>query len=402
MPESIMVNSLSEKFNEATLNAFKLLSHSIGVRTFFVGKTTEETYSVLKVFNNNGCLVEEGVSVPIEESYCNMVFRNGHIPVIIDDTSMHPITSQLQLTKAANIGSYLGVPIILGDHSMFGTLCAVDPAPYKFTSADLELMQTLANFIGNAIDLGQAYERILTEEQRVQTELEIAKKVQTSVLPESIDCDNFKAHSFYQSSESLSGDMYSWFQIAPSKYCVIIIDVMGHGVSASLISMSIRSVLRSLITTIIEPELVMQELNRHIYLMFNVHNQTTYATAIYLVVDTVERTVEYVNAGHPYGLLVEGNNSITLLHEGCLPLGIFPDLNAKKGTIYYDEAATLLLYTDGLIDLIDPSIEKGIEILKSLLENQSNSIEVIRDIQTTYINGKVLTDDVCFVALTAN
>lgn len=392
---------ISHKFNEAAHQAFELLSHSIGVRTFFVGKTTDVTFSVVKLFNKNGCIVEEGVSVPIEESYCNMIYRNGHEPVIIEDSSSHPIVSGLGITEAANIGSYLGVPIILEDNSMFGTLCAIDPSPYRFEVSDLELMQTLANFIGNAIDLGKAYERIVIEEHRVQEELMIARKVQTSVLPEPIQSENFHINAYYQSSESLSGDMYSWFQLAPNQYGVIILDVMGHGVSSSLISMSIHSVLRGIITTITEPIEVMKELSRHIYRLFNSNMHSTYATAIYMVIDTLERTIEYVNAGHPYGLLLAGDSQVKLLDEGCLPLGIFPEVNVKKGKISYQESTTVLLYTDGLVDLINFSIQDGIDTLAANVLNQPNSQALTEEIQAKYVDGKTLTDDVCFIAFSA-
>ncbi|EKN66831.1 hypothetical protein P9E76_06590 [Schinkia azotoformans] len=70
MNTSKSLDKISRKFNEATVHAFELLNQSIKVRTFFVGRTTEESFSILKVFSkNDGCTLSEGRTVPIQKSY---------------------------------------------------------------------------------------------------------------------------------------------------------------------------------------------------------------------------------------------------------------------------------------------------------------------------------------------
>lgn len=282
---------------------------------------------------------------------------------------------------------------------MFGTLCAVDPLPHKFDKSDLELMQTLANFIANAIDLGQAYEVILAEEQRVKRELELAKKVQTSVLSEPINLENINIQAYYQSSESLSGDMYSWFEISPNKYGVILIDVMGHGVSAALISMSIRSLLKGLITSISEPIKVIKELNHHIFSLFNSTQQSTYATAVYMVIDTELKTIEYVNAGHPSGLLYLDQKTMNRMDEGSIILGIFPNLKVDKQLFHYNDPSTIMLYTDGLIELINPVINDAIHTVENIIVAEPDNLQLINEIKKKFVNGKTLKDDICLITV---
>ncbi|HHY74382.1 MAG TPA: SpoIIE family protein phosphatase [Bacillus bacterium] len=400
MSNTDTLDKLSTKFYEATVRAFELLNQSIKVRTFFVGRTTEDSYTTLKVFSKiDGCQLTEGRTIPLQESYCNLIFSGKREPLMIEDTSVHPIVSKLAATSRANIGSYLGVPIILEDHTMFGTLCAVDPSAHKFTNDDIEVMQTLANFISNAIELGAAFERILIEEQRVKKELNFAKIVQTSVLSEPVDLENINISAYYQSSDSLSGDMYSWFEIAPNKYGIMLLDVMGHGVSAALISMSIRAVLRGFITNISDPVEVMKELNHHIYYLFNSNDQSTYATAIYIVVDTNLKTIEYANAGHPSGLLLLDGEAITRMEEGCLILGIFPEIQVNKQQFIYKDPSTVLLYTDGIIELITPVVNEGIKELENILTANPNNGGLIEEIQRKYVNGKALKDDVCLISI---
>lgn len=70
MSTSKTLDKISRKFNEATVHAFELLNQSIKVRTFFVGRTTEESFSILKIFSkNDGCNLTEGRTVPIQKSY---------------------------------------------------------------------------------------------------------------------------------------------------------------------------------------------------------------------------------------------------------------------------------------------------------------------------------------------
>lgn len=395
-----MLGKISSKFNEATVHAFELLNHAMKVRTFFVGRTTDESFSILKVFKKiDGCLLSEGNTIPLQESYCNLIYSGRREPLMIEDTSVHPIVSKLDATSRSNIGSYLGVPIILDDNTMFGTLCAVDPSPHKFTEGDIQVMQTLANFIGNAIELGQAFERILIEEERVKRELDFAKKLQTSVLSEPIYSENMNINAYYQSSESLSGDMYSWFEISPNKFGIMLLDVMGHGVSAALISMSIRSLLRGLITTITDPVEVMKELNHHIYYLFNSNQQSTYATAIYMVVDTNLKTIEYVNAGHPSGLLLLDGKTISRMDEGSILVGIFPEINVTKQQIFYKDFSTVLLYTDGIIELINSVGNDSTQVLEKLVVENPNNIELIEEIKKKFVDGKTLKDDVCLISI---
>lgn len=69
MTYSKTIEKLYSKFEETVSEVFKLVSNAIDVKTFFVSRTTEDTFSILNVLNNDGCLIEPGMSLPIEQSY---------------------------------------------------------------------------------------------------------------------------------------------------------------------------------------------------------------------------------------------------------------------------------------------------------------------------------------------
>ncbi|KEO84285.1 hypothetical protein EL26_05830 [Tumebacillus flagellatus] len=71
----------------------------------------------------------------------------------MDDTATHPVAQLYDTKSLGQVGSYLGVPIVLGDGTMFGTLCAIDPEPHAFTERELGAMKHLAQFLGHALEL---------------------------------------------------------------------------------------------------------------------------------------------------------------------------------------------------------------------------------------------------------
>lgn len=73
----------------------------------------------------------------------------------------------------------------------------------------------------------------------------------------------------YLPSFNLAGDMYYWHKIDEDKYAIILLDMMGHGISASLVCMFISSVLRESVKQLVQPDLVIKELNRYMTLLKN-------------------------------------------------------------------------------------------------------------------------------------
>jgi two-component system, sporulation sensor kinase E len=70
---------------------------------------------------------------------------------VINDLNKHPATCDLSIISEANVGSYLGIPIFQRDGVMFGTICAIDPDPYAFSSNEIELMKSLAKILSQVV-----------------------------------------------------------------------------------------------------------------------------------------------------------------------------------------------------------------------------------------------------------
>ncbi|MNO23426.1 Phosphoserine phosphatase RsbP [compost metagenome] len=207
-------------------------------------------------------------------------------------------------------------------------------------------------------------------DQRIQEELKLASLVQNAVLSSPIRDPEVEIDAIYKPSYELAGDLYSWYSLGEGKYAVILLDMMGHGISSALFCMFISSVLKDTVHTYVEPEKVIQELNRR-FIQLHIESKLIqyYFTAIYLVVDTRRKKIDYVNAGHPPAMLFTGNGQAVRLDKIGPPVGLFDGIETDPQTLHYEGPGHLVLYTDGLIDVQEESAEAR----QAWLEEQLNT-----------------------------
>ncbi|MDM5303308.1 SpoIIE family protein phosphatase [Bacillus subtilis] len=182
-------------------------------------------------------------------------------------------------------------------------------------------------------------------------ELELARKTQENSLTEPIVNDQIQIDAYYKASSELSGDLYGFYQIDEHRYGIIILDVMGHGISSALITMSLHPLFQRQITQGLSPVKVMKVLDRHLHSLFqNDEEARHYCTAIYLEIDTARQKIDYVNAGHPPALWQSAGGTQNPLHTTAPPIGMFEDTVFQSSSLSYTEGGRLLLYTDGVMD----------------------------------------------------
>lgn len=247
--------------------------------------------------------------------------------------------------------------------------------------------------------------KIKEAERKLASDLELARQLQKSVLSKPIKNDRIHIDGVYLPSAELAGDMYAWYQIDDSKYGVILFDIMGHGVASSLVSMSISSLLRGIITNSMKPEKLFAELNEHMRLLYrrNGMEHSYFFTAIYVLIDVKEKVIEYASAGHPPGFLISEDRQVQYLDIGCPPVGLLPELTIESGVIPFSGRTQMFLYTDGLSDSIGVSTRENIEKLKELVVSlpdfdSTQLLETVLNKTASKNNG--FDDDVTMVAIT--
>ncbi len=299
---------------------------------------------------------------------------------------------------------FKSIPIIfvtaLGDSNKLAE--AFDAGAMDYVTKPINKIELLAR-IRSALRLKYEKDWHKERDKRFQYELELSKQVQRSVLSLPVDDENVNICAVYEPSSELTGDFYAWYRIGENQYGIILLDMMGHGISSSLVCMFISSVMQDTIKRISDPEQVMHELNRYmnqLYMMNELSNY--YFTGIYLVLDTKLKTIEYVNAGHPPGMVFYDKNQVTLLERSCCGIGFFETIEINKGTLRYEDKVKVVLFTDGLLELMgEGTVENAGKLGESLSEYRDLDLEGLAGKFIPQDNNGDFKDDICLVMITS-
>lgn len=246
---------------------------------------------------------------------------------------------------------------------------ALDAGAIDYVTKPINRIELLAR-IRVALRLKEQKDWHKERDRRVTEELQLAREVQTAVLSQPIEEDRIRINAIYRPSEELSGDLYAWHRIDDNRYGVAVIDAMGHGISSSLVCMFISSILKDAMAKLIEPISVIQELNRRAgQLDFADQLIQYYFTGLYMLVDLVEGTVEYVNAGHPPGMLIRSDGSVEVFKQGGVAIGMFDEMILHKHTLNIRSGERIILVTDGILDLVGDVDEDQMMNFKKQLQS---------------------------------
>jgi sigma-B regulation protein RsbU (phosphoserine phosphatase) len=178
--------------------------------------------------------------------------------------------------------------------------------------------------------------------------------------------------------------------------------MMGHGISSSLVCMFISSVMRDTIKELADPELVIKELNRYMALLHNPGNDHNYYfTGIYLLIDTRQKTIEYVNAGHPEGYVLVDNNALLPIERGSYAVGFFDKIEVKKSVIHYENNMQVLLFTDGVLEALGSDEDVMLNKLQLLASQKWSNIRSPIHLVIPEEHHSGQGDDMCILMIQA-
>jgi serine phosphatase RsbU (regulator of sigma subunit) len=232
------------------------------------------------------------------------------------------------------------------------------------------------------------------EEHRLAVRLQQAITPQASQLVEAVGLDVATRYRPAGPGRLVSGDWYDAVLLPAKQVLLAVGDVAGHGIEAVTGMVSLRNFLRGLAITGAGPGALLGWLNSAAYHLAD----GTYATAICGTYDPGNRTLRWARAGHLPPVVVHRGTARTLaLPEGML-LGTEPDACYEEATISLSPGDALLMFTDGLIERRDQSLDHTLHALTHLASRPVHDIGTFADHLLAH-SASDTGDDACLVAV---
>ncbi len=179
-------------------------------------------------------------------------------------------------------------------------------------------------------------------------ELETARQIQSFILPRNpVDMSDINLAAHYVPMAAVAGDLYDFIKVDEKRLGILVADVSGHGVPASLISSMVKIAVSSQLPHASNPAQVLAGINQ--ILCGKLEND--FVTAGYLFIDTDRQTATYAGAGHPPLLLLRRpEQKIYEYRKNGIVLGQLEDAQYKNIEFSLISGDRCILYTDGIIE----------------------------------------------------
>lgn len=219
----------------------------------------------------------------------------------------------------------------------------------KETLTNMSFIQTLANIIVVAIENKRMTKLGLIQE-RIKKELEVASEMQKLLFPSDLPSNRkMDISAKYTPRHEVGGDYYDFIPLGEEEYIICIADVSGKGIGAAMLMANFQATIRTLFSyQRFELDFLIEELNKKVIRSAKGEKFITFFVAHY---NAVTRKLTYVNAGHNQPFVTNGK-TVTMLDQGSIGLGMLDELPfINQGSLELPPNTTLVLYTDGVIEL---------------------------------------------------
>jgi len=300
----------------------------------------------------------------------------GHVittgaSLIIDDVRLEP---KYVIGREQTL-SEITVPITI-DQSVIGALDVESDKLAAFNKDDLELLEFFADASSISIEKAILHQQILAK-KKLEEQISIAKDVQLSILPSQPPIiDGYDIDAVCIPTHEIGGDYFDYIPIVEEKIGIVLADVSGDGVPAALIMAAFRAMIRNQVRTEEQTTKVMNFLNEQLP---DFCRKRDFITAVYGKLDFAQHIFTYTNCGHNPPIIINSAGSVEVVDEIGPTLNLVQDADYKSTRIKMKSGDSIVLYTDGVIEIFNNDREEfGIERLKNILissaDNTASSI----------------------------
>jgi len=269
--------------------------------------------------------------------------------VITNNTSL--VVPDVRLDKhyiegRSTTSSEIAVPIQMNDRAI-GAVNLESDRLGAYNESDLLVLQFFADAAAIALEKAILHRQIL-EKELLDKQLQMAKDVQTHLLPMSDpQIPGYNIAGVCIPAEKIGGDYYDFLHLVDGKLGIAVADVSGHGISSALVMSAFRSLLRTYTYDKVSPAQIACAVNNRSP-EFTGGNH--FITMAYGLLDPGNDKVTFTRCGHPSPWLLHNNEGSETFRENKPALGIYKDV------VYVDESKRLshgdilVIFTDGVVD----------------------------------------------------
>jgi sigma-B regulation protein RsbU (phosphoserine phosphatase) len=263
--------------------------------------------------------------------------------VATDPRMIYPADGQREgIVSMLSVGmSYKGKPV--------GVLRVYTDHERTFSQLRINLLKAVAAQAAAAIENTRLLNETL-ESEALEKQVRMAAEVQQRMIPQTPpQIPGVELAAVYVPCFELGGDLYDFIPLPYDNVGLVIADVSGKGVPASLIMAAVRASLRAQVDNVYYLDEVIRRLN----VSLNRDSKASeFVTLFYGVLDAKNRRLTYCDAGHPPGMLLR-DGKVTELRSDNMVLGVDPEQKYTQSIIDLQSGDLLLLYTDGLADAMN-------------------------------------------------
>ena len=269
-----------------------------------------------------------------------------------------------------------------------------------------ELFDSFKEMYGDVQDYIKKLEGVTAEKERIGAELDVAKHIQASMLPcifpafpERSEID---IYATMEPAKEVGGDFYDFFMVDDDHLAVVIADVSGKGVPASLVMSVTCRLFRTMASHVKSPEKIVASLNDT---LAENNESNMFCTAFVGILDLQTGRLEYCNAGHNAPVLMDLSGVKYMEVLPNLALGLFEGFRYQSQSCTLEKGNTMFLYTDGVTEA--ENISKELYSEEHLLEvlgrnNGRESVQItgviVDDIERHSL-GAEQSDDITILCL---
>lgn len=264
---------------------------------------------------------------------------------------------------------------ILRDGKTIGALNVESDKLNAFDTDDIEVLNFFAEASAISIEKALLHHQIL-EKKKIEEQLQIAKDVQLSLLPNSDPkIDGYSFASVCIPTFEIGGDYFDYIPIDEDRIGIVISDVSGDGVPAALIMAAFRALLRYNAKLFSDPAKLMKLMNEQVSEFMR---KRDFISVFYGILNYKNHNFVYCNCGHNPGLHISTKN-IKLIEGGGPSLNLLKDAEFKTFVLNLEISDQILLYTDGVVEVFSKDkkqfgLERLIEVFNLNSDKSPNEI----------------------------